>query len=145
SLITNPQSTMTAFPDLRSFLDRLRADGDLVTIDAPVDAYLEAAEIHRRVIAAGGPALLFTNVRVGTPNSPPGSTASPTPPPPTAYPPHPPPARPRRSASLPICLAQHVEQRWPLAIGRSVLFAGSWTCCTRRCHRRSRRCGALAI
>ena len=32
-------------------------------IDAPVDARLEAAEIHRRVIAAGGPALLFTNVR----------------------------------------------------------------------------------
>ena len=32
-------------------------------ISAPVDANLEAAEIHRRVIAAGGPALLFTNVR----------------------------------------------------------------------------------
>jgi UbiD family decarboxylase len=50
------------FPDLRSFLDRLRADGDLVEIEAPVDPALEAAEIHRRVIAAGGPALLFTNV-----------------------------------------------------------------------------------
>lgn len=33
-----------------------------MTVDAPVDARLEAAEIHRRVIAAGGPALLFTNV-----------------------------------------------------------------------------------
>ena len=52
-----------SFPDLRSFLDRLRADGELVTVDAPVDARLEAAEIHRRVIATGGPALLFTNVR----------------------------------------------------------------------------------
>ena len=31
-------------------------------MDAPVDAHLEVAEIHRRVIAAGGPALLFTNV-----------------------------------------------------------------------------------
>jgi len=31
-------------------------------IDSPVDARLEVAEIHRRVIAAGGPALLFTNV-----------------------------------------------------------------------------------
>ena len=31
-------------------------------MDAPVDPHLEAAEIHRRVIAAGGPALLFTNV-----------------------------------------------------------------------------------
>jgi UbiD family decarboxylase len=50
------------FPDLRSFIDRLRRDRDLVEISAPVDAVLEAAEIHRRVIAAGGPALLFTNV-----------------------------------------------------------------------------------
>jgi 4-hydroxybenzoate decarboxylase subunit C len=51
------------FPDIRTFMDRLRADADLVTITAPVDAHLEAAEIHRRVIAAGGPALLFTNVK----------------------------------------------------------------------------------
>jgi len=49
-------------PDLRAFLDRLRDDGDVVEITAPVDPALEAAEIHRRVIAAGGPALLFTNV-----------------------------------------------------------------------------------
>jgi UbiD family decarboxylase len=51
------------FPDLRSFLDRLRRDRDLAVVDAPVDPRLEAAEIHRRVIAAGGPALLFTRVR----------------------------------------------------------------------------------
>ncbi len=51
-----------SFPDLRAFLDDLRRDRDLVTVEAPVNAYLEAAEIHRRVIAAGGPALLFTNV-----------------------------------------------------------------------------------
>jgi UbiD family decarboxylase len=50
------------FPDLRAFLDRLRRDHDLVEVTAPVDAHLEAAEIHRRVIAAGGPALLFSNV-----------------------------------------------------------------------------------
>lgn len=50
------------FRDLRGFLDQLRADGDLVEVSAPVDPVLEAAEIHRRVIAAGGPALLFTNV-----------------------------------------------------------------------------------
>ena len=54
------------FPDLRAFLGRLRADGDLVTVDAPVEAALEAAEIHRRVIAAGGPALHFTNVRTAS-------------------------------------------------------------------------------
>jgi UbiD family decarboxylase len=53
----------TTFPDLRAFLQHLRRAGDLAVVDAPVDARLEAAEIHRRVIAAGGPALLFTHVR----------------------------------------------------------------------------------
>jgi len=48
------------FPDLRAFLDQLRREGDLATVSVPVDPRLEAAEIHRRVIAAGGPALLFT-------------------------------------------------------------------------------------
>ncbi len=49
-------------PDLRAFLDRLRREDDLVVVDVPVDARLEVPEIHRRAIAAGGPALLFTNV-----------------------------------------------------------------------------------
>ncbi len=52
-----------AFPDLRSFIDRLREDGELCEVDVEVDPRLEVAEIHRRVIAAGGPALLFTRVR----------------------------------------------------------------------------------
>ena len=52
-----------SFPDLRTFLDHLRRDGDVVEIRAAVDPRLEAAEIHRRVIAANGPALLFTNVK----------------------------------------------------------------------------------
>lgn len=51
------------FTDLRLFLEQLRRDRDVVEVTAPVDAALEAAEIHRRVIAAGGPALLFTNVK----------------------------------------------------------------------------------
>ncbi len=51
-----------SFPDLRSFLDRLRRDGELAVVEAPVDPDQEVAEIHRRVIAAGGPALLFTRV-----------------------------------------------------------------------------------
>ena len=51
------------FADLRAFIDQLRRDRDLVEIPAPVDPVLEAAEIHRRVIAAGGPALLFTNIK----------------------------------------------------------------------------------
>jgi len=52
-----------SFPDLRTFLDQLRRDGDLVTVESAVDPHLEVAEIHRRVVAGGGPALLFTNVR----------------------------------------------------------------------------------
>src|SRR5580765_4048518 len=50
------------FSSLRPFLDRLRKDGDLAVVEAPVSPRLEIAEVHRRVIAAGGPALLFTNV-----------------------------------------------------------------------------------
>jgi UbiD family decarboxylase len=46
--------------DLRAFLGLLRREGELVEVSAPVDPFLEAAEIHRRVIAAGGPALLFS-------------------------------------------------------------------------------------
>jgi len=54
-----PEAT---FSNLRAFVDQLRRDGDLAIVDVPVSARLEVAEIHRRVIAAGGPALLFTNV-----------------------------------------------------------------------------------
>ncbi len=50
------------FPNLRAFLDRLRREGDLVEVTAPVSPRLEIPEIHRRVIAAGGPALLFRNI-----------------------------------------------------------------------------------
>jgi 4-hydroxybenzoate decarboxylase subunit C len=49
--------------DLRAFLSVLRREGELVEVTAEVDPDLEAAEIHRSVIAAGGPALLFRNVR----------------------------------------------------------------------------------
>jgi UbiD family decarboxylase len=49
--------------DLRDLLALLRARGELVEIGAAVDAELEAPEIHRRVIAAEGPALVFRNVR----------------------------------------------------------------------------------
>ncbi len=49
--------------DLRSFLSQLRQESDLVEIQAEVDPYLELPEIHRRIIAAGGPALLFTNIK----------------------------------------------------------------------------------
>jgi len=49
--------------DLRELLAELRRRGDLVEIAAEVDPDLEVAEIHRRVIAADGPALLFTRVK----------------------------------------------------------------------------------
>ena len=52
----------TTFSNLRTFIDQLRRDGDLAVVDSRVTARLEVAEIHRRVIAAGGPALLFTSV-----------------------------------------------------------------------------------
>lgn len=49
--------------NLRSFLDSLRAEKEIVDIDAKVDPYLEIAEIHRRVIEEGGKALMFRNVK----------------------------------------------------------------------------------
>src|SRR5260370_1821094 len=52
-------------PNLRSFLDLLRRENDLVTSEAEVDPYLEIAEIHRRVIERGGPALLVKRVKGG--------------------------------------------------------------------------------
>jgi 4-hydroxybenzoate decarboxylase subunit C len=50
-------------PNLRSFLELLERENNLVTIKAEVDPYLELAEVHRRVIERGGPALLFENVK----------------------------------------------------------------------------------
>ena len=49
--------------NLSEFLALLRRDGQLVEVTAEVDPYLELAEVHRRVIAAGGPALLFSKVK----------------------------------------------------------------------------------
>ncbi len=50
-------------PNLRSFLDLLERENDLVHIETEVDPYLELAEVHRRVIERGGPALLFEKVK----------------------------------------------------------------------------------
>jgi 4-hydroxy-3-polyprenylbenzoate decarboxylase len=51
-----------AYKSLRDFLAMLEANGDLKRITTPVSTHLEMTEIHRRVLAAGGPALLFENV-----------------------------------------------------------------------------------
>jgi UbiD family decarboxylase len=48
--------------NLSAFLQILKKESELLEINAQVDPYLEIAEIHRRVIDQGGPALLFTNV-----------------------------------------------------------------------------------
>ena len=50
-------------PNLRTFLDLLTRENEIITIEAEVDPYLEAAEVHRRVIDRGGPALLFKRVK----------------------------------------------------------------------------------
>jgi len=50
------------YRDLRELLEAIKRRGELKVIDAPVSADLELAEIHRRVIAEEGPALLFTKV-----------------------------------------------------------------------------------
>jgi 4-hydroxybenzoate decarboxylase subunit C len=49
--------------NLRCYIDLLRGENELLVIDREVDPYLEIAEIHRRVIAKQGPALIFTRVK----------------------------------------------------------------------------------
>ena len=49
--------------NLRTFMEQLRREKEIVEISAEVDPYLEVAEIHRRVVEEGGPALLFTRVK----------------------------------------------------------------------------------
>ena len=48
--------------NLQQCIRDLETAGRLIRIEQPVDAHLEAAEIHRRVFASQGPALLFTNI-----------------------------------------------------------------------------------
>src|SRR5262245_20539732 len=49
--------------NLRQFLDLLRHQHDLAVVETEVDPYLEVAEVHRRVIERGSPALLFSRVK----------------------------------------------------------------------------------
>lgn len=48
------------YRNLRECLRDLQHSGQLIRIDDPVDPHLEMAEIQRRVFAAGGPALYFS-------------------------------------------------------------------------------------
>ena len=51
------------YRDLRDFIATLEAQGELVRVTAEVDPYLEITEICDRTLRAGGPALLFENVK----------------------------------------------------------------------------------
>ncbi len=51
------------FRDLREFITFLEDKGELRRVDAPVSSELEITELADRTVKAGGPALLFENVR----------------------------------------------------------------------------------
>src|SRR6266550_2379891 len=52
--------------DLRAWIALLEREGELVRVSAEVDPDLEITEINDRVVKAGGPALLFENVKGST-------------------------------------------------------------------------------
>lgn len=49
--------------NLQACLEDLERHGRLIRIEEEIDAHLQAAEIHRRVQASGGPTLLFARVK----------------------------------------------------------------------------------
>ncbi|MGE5676668.1 MAG: 3-octaprenyl-4-hydroxybenzoate carboxy-lyase, partial [Pseudomonadota bacterium] len=51
------------YRNLEECIVDLEKSGQLIRIHEEVDPYLEMAAIHRRVNAAGGPALLYENVK----------------------------------------------------------------------------------
>jgi len=51
-----------AYSSLREFIDRLERDGRLVRVSEPVSPNLKMTEIQTRLLAEGGPAVLFENV-----------------------------------------------------------------------------------
>ena len=50
------------YRSLREFMSRLESAGRLIRVTTPVSPHLEMTEIQTRVLAAGGPAILFENV-----------------------------------------------------------------------------------
>jgi 4-hydroxy-3-polyprenylbenzoate decarboxylase len=50
------------YRSLRDFIERLEREGGLVRVAAPVSPHLEMTEIQTRLLAEGGPAVLFENV-----------------------------------------------------------------------------------
>src|SRR3954447_11135965 len=60
------------YASLRDFIVRLEAGGRLARVAAPVSPFLEMTEIQTRLLAEGGPAVLFENVvhAMGNPKMP---------------------------------------------------------------------------
>ncbi|MBT3401771.1 MAG: UbiD family decarboxylase, partial [Rhodospirillaceae bacterium] len=50
-----------SFASLRDFIQHLEGQGDLVRVREPVSTHLEMTEIQIRLLAEGGPAVLFEN------------------------------------------------------------------------------------
>lgn len=50
-----------SYKSLRDFIERLERDGELVRVSEPVSTFLEMTEIQTRLLAKGGPAVLFEN------------------------------------------------------------------------------------
>ncbi len=57
--MTNAPSAIRRYADLQDFASELERRGSLRRITKPVSLVHEVTEIHRRVLASGGPALLF--------------------------------------------------------------------------------------
>ena len=51
------------YKDLRDFIEKLESMGELKRVSMEVDPYLEMTEICDRTLRAGGPAILFENVK----------------------------------------------------------------------------------
>ncbi|MDB5427766.1 MAG: ubiD, partial [Phenylobacterium sp.] len=51
-----------AYRSMREFMGKLEAAGELVRVSEPISTVLQMTEIHRRLLAQGGPAVLFENV-----------------------------------------------------------------------------------
>ena len=54
-----------AYASLREFVERLEREGRLIRVSEPVSPVLEMTEIQTRLLAEGGPAVLFENVTGG--------------------------------------------------------------------------------
>jgi len=62
------------YDSLRDFIKTLEKQGELVRVTEPVSTHLEMTEIGTRLIAEGGPAVLFENVQISHPSQWEGST-----------------------------------------------------------------------